>query len=98
MKIYLEEGINSMVDIHNLPDAPPNATLKRKRMANKYGEGTYNPLPPSLAKLPKKSKTSRRVLRYATIKGSEEQSREAAKAVEQLNKEDEKEFAKVPSN
>ena len=72
MKIYLEEGINPMLDIHNLSDAPPNATLKRKRMAKKYGEGTYNPHPSSPAKLPNKSKTSIRVLRYVAIKGSEE--------------------------
>lgn len=30
MKICLEEGINPMVDIHNFPKAPLDATLKRK--------------------------------------------------------------------
>lgn len=58
------------VDIHNLPDTPPDVTLNWKRKYKKYSEGTSNP-PPSPAKKSKKYGTSRRILRFADIETAE---------------------------
>ena len=69
-----------MVDIHNFPKAPQDATLKRKRRSKKGGERTSNRLPLSPSKQPKKYETSIRTLRYAAVKAVE--AAEIVKAVE----------------
>lgn len=55
----LVDGPNLVVNVQNLLDAPPDATLRRKMKSKKDGEGTSNPLPPFPAKKTKKSETSK---------------------------------------
>ncbi|KAI5427428.1 hypothetical protein KIW84_032735 [Lathyrus oleraceus] len=50
MKRCLTDGTDPGLDIHNLMDAHPDATLKRKIKSKKVDEGTSNPHPPSSAK------------------------------------------------
>ena len=76
MKSFLEDGIDSCVDIHNLMDVSLDATLKRKRKYTKdYKETPNHPSSPD--NKPKKSEISRRTLRSVDIEASEVQKREA---------------------
>lgn len=80
MKTCLEAGMDPMIDIRNFPDAPPDATLKRKRISNKNDEWTSYP-PSFPAKQPKKIESPRRILRFAATEASEDQRREVDEVV-----------------
>lgn len=81
MESCLEDGIDLGVNIHNLMNAHPYTTLKRKRKYKKGGEGTSNLPHPSLVKQPKKFETLKRILRSITTEASKDQRREVAEAI-----------------
>lgn len=73
------DGSDLGVDVRNLPEAHHDANLKRKRKSKKDGEGNSNP-PPYLSNKIKKSKTTRRSMRFTYTEVAEVQKRVVIKA------------------
>ncbi|CAL5192704.1 unnamed protein product [Lathyrus oleraceus] len=81
MKSCLEDGIDPMVDTHNMSLAPPEGSHRSKRRSKKSRERPSMPPPPtSLTKQEKKSETFRRILMSEDdAEGSREQNKDAEK-------------------